>query len=70
MTVRELAAAIGLTERQTQRVLADLAAAGYITRHRAGRRNYYEVHADKPMRHPSVAHHPVGELLAILTASH
>jgi hypothetical protein len=66
-TVRELGTGAGLTERQTHRVLADLVAAEYIVRTRVGRRNTYRVNEDRPMRHRSVSHHRVGELLAALT---
>jgi DNA-binding transcriptional ArsR family regulator len=66
-TVRELAAAVNLTERQAHRVLADLVATGYITRARVGRRNTYRVNEDRPMRHRTVAHHQIGELLTALS---
>jgi len=66
-TVRELAAAASLTERQAHRVLADLVASGYITRTRVGRRNVYRVDEDRPMRHRTVAHHQIKELLTALS---
>jgi DNA-binding IclR family transcriptional regulator len=62
-TVREIAERAGLTERQAHRVLADLAAAGYIQRQRIGRRNHYRVDGARPMRHPSVADRRVGEFI-------
>lgn len=65
-TVRELAAAAGLTERQTHRVLADLVGEDYVQRERVGRRNRYRVSARKQLRHPTLAEHQVGELLALL----
>ncbi len=65
-TVRELAGRAGLTERQAHRVLADLVDAGYVERDRVGRRNRYRVDRTKPLRHPSVRDHPVGELLEVL----
>jgi len=65
-TVRELAERAGLTERQAHRVLADLAEEGYIVRERVGRRNRYRVNGTRHMRHPSIAGHRVGELLAVL----
>jgi DNA-binding transcriptional ArsR family regulator len=67
-TVRELADSTGLTERQTHRVLADLEETGYIERRRVGRRNRYVVNEAHPLRHPSLAKHQVGRLLAALTA--
>jgi DNA-binding IclR family transcriptional regulator len=66
-TVREIAERAGLTERQAHRVLADLVAAGYLQRQRVGRRNRYRVDDALPLRHPSVAHRRVGELLSALS---
>jgi DNA-binding transcriptional ArsR family regulator len=50
--VRDLAARIGITERATQRILADLEGEGYLVRERVGRRNRYRLRLDRPMRHP------------------
>ncbi len=63
-TVRELAERMGLTERQVHRVLDDLVADGYVVRIRVGRRNQYSIDPAGAMRHRSVAHHDVGELIA------
>lgn len=65
-TVRDLATAARLTERQTHRVLRDLVAAGYIERTRVGRRNQYRIDRGRPMRHATVAHHRIDELLSAL----
>ena len=65
-TVRELADRSGVTERQAHRILSDLAGEGYVTRERIGRRNHYRVNQDAQMRHPSVAHHRIGDMLSIL----
>jgi len=65
-TVRDLAARARLTERQTHRILADLVDDGYVARERIGRRNRYRIDQGKPLRHPSVRDHRVGELLAVL----
>jgi len=65
-TVRELAERVGLTERQAHRVLNDLVEAGYLVRERVGRRNTYRVNESQPMRHPTLRHHQVGELLDAL----
>lgn len=64
--VRDLALRIGITERATQRILADLEAAGYLVRERNGRRNHHRLVLDRPMRHPVEATHTVGELIAAL----
>jgi DNA-binding transcriptional ArsR family regulator len=63
--VRDLAAAVGITERAVQRILAELEEAGYLTREREGRRNCYEVCGDLPLRHPVEQHRRVAELLAL-----
>ena len=65
-TVRELAERAALTERQAHRVLSDLVDEGYLVRERVGRRNHYRVNEGAAMRHPSVASHRIGELLAVL----
>lgn len=65
-TVREIADGAELTERQAHRVLADLVDEGYILRERVGRRNRYIIDNGRPLRHPVVAAHSVGELLDAL----
>jgi DeoR/GlpR family transcriptional regulator of sugar metabolism len=68
LTAREIAAQVQITERAVQRILDDLEVAGYIARHRDGRRNAYEVYPDLPMRHPAQSGHSVRELLDLLTS--
>lgn len=46
-TVREIAIAIGITERATTKMLADLQRAGIIVRQRTGRRNAYSMDFDR-----------------------
>ena len=41
--IRDISAAAGLTERTVQAIVADLEAAGYLARTRAGRRTRYTV---------------------------
>jgi DNA-binding IclR family transcriptional regulator len=65
-TVRELAERSKLTERQTHRVLGDLVDEGYLARERVGRRNRYGINEGQLLRHPAVAEHRIGELLAAL----
>lgn len=65
--VRDLAATVGISERATLTILADLEDAGYLHRNRTGRRNTYTVHSGQPLRHPATANHRVDELLAIFT---
>lgn len=63
--IKEMAEAIGITERRTQSILADLEDSGYISITRTGRRNTYQVNAKKKFRHPAEADKSVSELLRI-----
>jgi hypothetical protein len=66
--IRDIAAAAGLTERAVQAIVADLEAAGYLTRTRTGRRTLYTVNPDKLFRHPAQEGHRVGPFLDLLAA--
>ena len=66
LRLREVAQAVGITERAVQRIVADLRAEGYLVRERRGRRNGYEVRRDRPLRHPVEAHRTIGDLLGAL----
>jgi len=66
--VRDIAEQVGITERAAQTILADLEGAGYLERHRVGRRNRYSVHSKRPLRHPMEAGRRFDELLATLTS--
>jgi hypothetical protein len=67
--IRDIAAVAGLTERAVQAIVADLEAAGYLTRARTGRRTVYSVNPDMIFRHPAQEGHRVGPFLALLTAT-
>ncbi len=64
--LRDIAERVGITERAAHRIVSELCEEGYLTRHRLGARNYYEVNAELPLRHPYEDDHTVGELLAPL----
>jgi DNA-binding MarR family transcriptional regulator len=63
---RDLAQMVGITERATQRIVADLIEAGYVEREKVGRRNRYHLNTDLKMRHAAQANHEIGELLHLL----
>jgi len=67
--IRDIAAVAGLTERAVQAIVADLEAAGYLTRTRTGRRTVYSVNPDKWFRHPAQEGHRVGPFLDLLAAA-
>jgi predicted ArsR family transcriptional regulator len=64
--LRDVARTVGITERAAQRIVSDLAEAGYVTRQRIGRRNHYTVDRSARMRHPSQLAHEIGQLLDLL----
>ncbi len=64
--IRDIANCVGVTERAAHRIVCDLVEAGYLERHRLGRRNFYEVHPELPLRHPLEGDHAVGEILSPL----
>jgi DNA-binding Lrp family transcriptional regulator len=64
--IRDVADAVGITERAAQRIVAELEEAGYLERERTGRRNRYTLHGDMPLRHPLEGGHSIGELLSVL----
>jgi DNA-binding transcriptional regulator PaaX len=65
MRLRDVALAVGITERATIRIIAELVGAGYILRERIGRRNRYSIVPDKHLRHPLEAHHSIRGILAL-----
>ena len=66
--LRDIAAAVGITERSAHQILSQLVE-DYVLREREGRRNRYQVVTGLPMRHPLLQEREVGELLAVLVGS-
>lgn len=66
--LRDVAAAVGITERMVQRIVAELAEAGYLQITKEGRCNRYTVNDGLRLRHPLEIHHTIGELLTVLSA--
>ncbi|MFD1539141.1 helix-turn-helix transcriptional regulator [Nonomuraea guangzhouensis] len=65
--LRDVAVTAGITERTAQGIVADLEAAGYLTRVRVGRRNHYSIEADEWFRHPAEAGVRIGSLIDLFT---
>jgi len=65
--LREVAQRVGITERATQRILAELTQAGYVKTERIGRRNHYTVNRGNAMRHSAQLGYEIGVLLEALT---
>jgi predicted transcriptional regulator len=64
--LREIGEAVGITERAAHRIVAELAAAGYISRRRNGRRNRYTIQSDLPLPDPLARKQKIGDLLTVL----
>jgi DNA-binding IscR family transcriptional regulator len=64
--LREVSAAVGITEGAVQRIVADLVDAGYLDRTRTGRRNSYVLRPDRPLRHPLESGGTVGAILEVV----
>ena len=65
--LRDVAERVGITERATQRILAELVEAGYVRTERVGRRNRYTVDRQHAMRHTAQLGYEIGALLEALT---
>ncbi len=73
ITLREVAIRVEITERATQRIVAELEQSGYLRHERKGRRNHYELKYDAPLRHGIESHVAIGDILTVLgkgTAKH
>jgi len=64
--MRDIAALLDITERATQRIVAELATAGYIGREREGRRNVYSINTHMPVGLPTPRDIDIESLLAVL----
>jgi hypothetical protein len=64
--LREIGEAVGITERAAHRIVVELAAAGYISRTRNGRRNRYAIQSHLPVPDPLARERRIGDLLTIL----
>jgi DNA-binding MarR family transcriptional regulator len=65
--LRDVAERVGITERATQRILAELVEAGYVKTERVGRRNRYTVDRQHAMRHSAQFGYEIGALLKALS---
>jgi hypothetical protein len=65
--LRDVAASLGITERSAHAIVADLTAAGYLIKHKHGRRNRYQIQAQLPLPEPASQEPPIGDVLALLT---
>ena len=64
--LREIGDTVGITERAAHRIVSELAAAGYISRERHGRRNHYTIQSHLRLPDPLAREQKIGDLLSIL----
>jgi DNA-binding IclR family transcriptional regulator len=64
--LRDLAAALGVTERTAFGIVADLAEAGYVVKEKDGRRNRYRIQTHLPLRDAVSGGRTIGEVLDLL----
>ncbi len=64
--LRDIAAVLGITERSAYGIVTDLTDAGYVIKHKDGRRNRYQIQAHLPLPEPTSQAPAVGDVLAVL----
>lgn len=69
ITLREVAVLVGITERMVQKIVAELVEAHYLVVTKVGRRNTYQIAAEKTLRHPLESHRSIGDMLENLNRS-
>ena len=67
LTSREIALALGITERSVVRIIKDLEAEGYVAKRKEGRENRYTVNKDLPLRREDQREVHVRELLLLIS---
>ena len=65
--LRDIAARTGVTERTAYGIVTDLTEAGYVVKHKDGRRNRYQIQAHQPLPGTGSRKRTIGEILALLT---
>jgi DNA-binding IclR family transcriptional regulator len=67
--LRDIAARTGVTERTAYGIVTDLTEAGYIVKHKDGRRNRYQIQAHLPLPETDSRKRTIGAILALLTGA-
>lgn len=66
IVLREVANAVGITERAVQRIISELEQEGFIAREKIGRQNEYKLNLKKPLRHPVEEKCTIGDLIQFI----
>ena len=67
--LRDIAARTGVTERTAYGIVTDLTEAGYVVKHKDGRRNRYQIQAHLPLPETDSRKRTIGEILALLAGA-
>src|SRR5918997_1609965 len=64
--LRDIAAALDITERSAYAIVSELAEAGYVVKEKDGRRNRYQVQGHLPLHGSVGSERTIGEILDVL----
>ena len=64
--LRDIASAVGITERTAHGIVTDLANVGYLVKERDGRRNRYQIQHHLPLPDATASGRTIGEVLDLL----
>jgi DNA-binding IclR family transcriptional regulator len=67
--LRDIAASLGITERNAHTIVNDLADAGYLVKQKDGRRNRYQIQTHLPLPGAGHGEPAIGEVLALLAGT-
>jgi DNA-binding IclR family transcriptional regulator len=67
--LRDIAARMGVTERTAYGIVTDLTEAGYVVKHKDGRRNRYQIQAHLPLPGTGSRERTIGEILDLLAGT-
>jgi DNA-binding MarR family transcriptional regulator len=67
--LRDIANALGITERSAYGIVTDLADAEYVVKTREGRRNRYKIQHHLPLREATNRERTIGEMLDLLSGT-
>ena len=68
--LRDIAVALGITERRAYGIVNDLTEAGYVIKEKEGRRNRYQVQEHLPLPEAPDQEQAIGEVLSLMTGRH
>jgi DNA-binding transcriptional ArsR family regulator len=69
LRLRDMATALGVTERSAYAIVADLTEAGYVLKERDGRRNRYSIQEHMPLPDSTERQRTIGEMLHLLATT-